>query len=125
MPDFRRLFTLLKILTCDCFSPSDPETPKKQPANARPLLGEVNYRSRPEYSHSTCGTPFVFLTFPDGFQCVMFEPGQPIPTAPRDVNRINKPNEANGSVTGATDDVSGASKPKDKAQDKGKGRADD
>ncbi|KAJ4120152.1 hypothetical protein NW768_010436 [Fusarium equiseti] len=53
MPDFRRLFTLLKVLTCDCFSPSDPASPKKQPENARPLLGEVNYnRSRPEHSNT-------------------------------------------------------------------------
>lgn len=126
MPDFRRLFTLLKILTCDCFSPSDPDSPKKQPANARPLLGEVNYvnyRSRPEYSHSTCGTPFVFLSFPDGFQCVMFEPGQPIPTTARDVNRISKPIEVDEPATVAASDVNGASKPKYQA--KGKGRADD
>ncbi|CAG7562724.1 unnamed protein product [Fusarium equiseti] len=55
MPDFRRLFTLLKVLTCDCFSPSDPGSPKKKPENARPLLGEVNYvnyRSRPEHSYT-------------------------------------------------------------------------
>ncbi|RFN50560.1 hypothetical protein FIE12Z_5186 [Fusarium flagelliforme] len=107
MPDFRRLFTLLKVLTCDCFSPSDLDSPKKKPKNARPLLGEVNYvnyRSRPEHSYSTCGTPFVFLTFPDGFQCVIFEPGEPIPTEPRDVNGAKQPNEA---------------------KDKGKGKAND
>ncbi|KAJ4011957.1 hypothetical protein NW766_007257 [Fusarium irregulare] len=91
MPDFRRLFTLLKILTCDCFSPSDPDSPKKQPANARPLLGEVNYvnyRSRPEYSHT------------------------------RDVNRISKPIEVDEPVTVSTDDANGASKPKHKGKGK-------
>jgi hypothetical protein len=119
MPDFRRLFTLLKVLTCDCFSPSDPESPKKKPENARPLLGEVNYvnyRSRPEHSYSTCGSPFVFLTFPDGFQCVNFEPGEPVPTAAGD-----EPGEL---TPVAPRDVNGVSKPIE-AKDKGKGKADD
>ena len=52
---------------------------------------------------------------------MMFEPGQPVPTAARDVNRISKPIEADEPVTVAAGDVSGASK----STDKGKGKAND
>lgn len=54
---------------------------------------------------------------------MMFEPGQPIPTTARDVNRISKPIEVDEPATVAASDVNGASKPKYQA--KGKGRADD
>ncbi|KAL4724691.1 hypothetical protein ACLX1H_008134 [Fusarium chlamydosporum] len=82
MPDFRRLFTLLKVLTCSCFGRrKTSETRPDQVNDARVDPRGATLRDEEEWSaddhpNSESSIPLDMLPHPDVFEAV-FEQDEP------------------------------------------------
>ncbi|RGP68228.1 hypothetical protein FSPOR_5481 [Fusarium sporotrichioides] len=72
MPDFRRLFTVAKVLTCSCFSSRKPATARPyQVDNVRASLGqeEHDWSTQDQY-YGISQSSFDVLTHPDKFEII-------------------------------------------------------
>ncbi|GKU03317.1 hypothetical protein FLAG1_05826 [Fusarium langsethiae] len=72
MPDFRRLFTIAKVLTCSCFSIRKPtKAMPYQVDNIRAPPGEEerDWSVQDQY-YGISQSPFDVLTHPDKFEII-------------------------------------------------------